>query len=185
MSLSGRVSAVRDLLEHAALESLVLTDPANIAYLTGFHGVFGDDPAQVAVISKDGLRLYTDSRYAEAVNSAAAGTEWEIRIAVGDLLAHVCGDLNRDGVTSLAFEDSLSYGRFSALKKDFEGRVLPSDGWLAGVRVVKDADEIGRITAAQALTDAAFDHILGFVAPGMTESRDRARARVLHAHERI
>ena len=37
------------------------------------------------------------------------------------------------------------------------------------LRAVKDADELARLKAAQAITDAAFAHILGFMAPGMTE----------------
>ncbi len=38
-----------------------------------------------------------------------------------------------------------------------------------GLRAVKDAGEIERMKAAQAITDAAFDHIVAFMRPGMTE----------------
>ena len=38
-----------------------------------------------------------------------------------------------------------------------------------GLRAVKDAGEIERMKAAQAITDAAFAHIVAFMRPGMTE----------------
>lgn len=40
---------------------------------------------------------------------------------------------------------------------------------VVGVRAVKDAGEIARLKAAQAITDAAFSHIITFMRPGMTE----------------
>ena len=48
---------------------------------------------------------------------------------------------------------------------------MPVDALVEGVRARKDAGEIARIAEAQELTDAAFDHILGFVAVGMTENQ--------------
>ena len=38
-----------------------------------------------------------------------------------------------------------------------------------GLRAVKDEGEIARLKAAQAITDAAFSYIIGFIKPGMTE----------------
>ena len=40
---------------------------------------------------------------------------------------------------------------------------------LSSFASVKDADEIARMKAAQAITDAAFSHIITFMKPGMTE----------------
>lgn len=44
-----------------------------------------------------------------------------------------------------------------------------TSGFVLGLRAVKDADEVRRMRAAQAVTDAAFAHITGFMRPGMTE----------------
>ena len=44
-----------------------------------------------------------------------------------------------------------------------------TDGVVVNLRAVKDADEIRRMRAAQAITDAAFAHIIAFMKPGMTE----------------
>jgi Xaa-Pro aminopeptidase len=47
--------------------------------------------------------------------------------------------------------------------------LVPLDEELEALRLVKDADEIAAIERACGLTDRCFDHLLGFVRPGMTE----------------
>ena len=44
-----------------------------------------------------------------------------------------------------------------------------TSNFIVSLRGVKDADEIARMKAAQAITDAAFSHIITFMKPGMTE----------------
>lgn len=46
---------------------------------------------------------------------------------------------------------------------------VETEGLCVNLRAVKDADEIARMCAAQAITDAAFAHIVGYMRPGMTE----------------
>ena len=50
-----------------------------------------------------------------------------------------------------------------------DGPFIETDGVVLRLRAVKDAGELERMRAAQAITDAAFAHIIGFMAPGMTE----------------
>ena len=44
-----------------------------------------------------------------------------------------------------------------------------TEGLCVNLRAVKDASEIARMRAAQAITDAVFAHIVGYMRPGMTE----------------
>ena len=48
-------------------------------------------------------------------------------------------------------------------------RLRETSDVVVGLRAVKDAGEIVRMRAAQAVTDAAFAHIVSFMRPGMTE----------------
>ncbi len=48
-------------------------------------------------------------------------------------------------------------------------RLIETDNLVLSLRAVKDADEIARMRAAQAITDAAFSHIVDYMRPGMTE----------------
>ncbi len=92
----------------------------------------------------------------------------------------------------MAIEDSISLSQYRAMEREFakgyadalqgatleslevtlEGAYLPfeeTDGLILQLRARKDEAEIERLRAAQAITDKAFDHIIGFIAPGMTE----------------
>lgn len=91
---------------------------------------------------------------------------------------------------SLALEDSILLSEYRALQKAFspadtgvaedadEGasstsagaaRFLETNDLVLNLRAVKDADEIRRMKAAQAVTDTSFAHIVGFIRPGVTE----------------
>ena len=74
----------------------------------------------------------------------------------------------------LGIEDTLALGEFRRLEQALAD--LPASpvlketsNLIVRLRAVKDGDEIARMRAAQAITDAAFEHIVGFMRPGMTE----------------
>ncbi|MBO4365257.1 MAG: aminopeptidase P family protein, partial [Eggerthellaceae bacterium] len=48
-------------------------------------------------------------------------------------------------------------------------KLRETSGFIVNLRAVKDAYEIECLRAAQAVTDAAFAHMVGFMRPGMTE----------------
>jgi Xaa-Pro aminopeptidase len=153
------------------VQAVVVSNPVNVAYVTGFEGVFDSEDAHAAVVTGESLTLYTDSRYRDAAGIAATETEWDVRVPREDLYGAVCSDLGQRGVVSIALEASVPYQRFRSVTEKFEGDVEAADGWVETIRRIKDAEEIGRIRAAQALTDRAFDHILGIIAPGITEAQ--------------
>jgi Xaa-Pro aminopeptidase/Xaa-Pro dipeptidase len=51
----------------------------------------------------------------------------------------------------------------------FNGRVVVSDRWVEELRVIKDVGELGASERAAVLTDAALDHVLGILRPGLRE----------------
>ncbi|WP_165055738.1 MULTISPECIES: Xaa-Pro peptidase family protein [unclassified Adlercreutzia] len=70
----------------------------------------------------------------------------------------------------LAVEDSITLAEFRRLERAFApGSLAETSEVVLGLRAVKDASEVARMRAAQAVTDAAFDHIIAFMRPGMTE----------------
>lgn len=46
---------------------------------------------------------------------------------------------------------------------------METDGVVVGLRAVKDRYEIARMRGAQSITDAAFEHIVRYMRPGMME----------------
>lgn len=169
MNASNRVAALRNRFEDDGPSAVIITDPMNIAYLTGFERVFDTEDAHAAIVLPDALRLYTDDRYAAALRDAAEGTSWEVISVRDNLYVNLCRDLTEMGVESIALESSMPHGRFRFISREFGGNVQSVDQFVEDIRQVKDDEEIRRIEASQQLTDAAFDHILGFVRVGATE----------------
>ena len=71
----------------------------------------------------------------------------------------------------LAIEDAIALSEFRKLEEAFAERtqLVETSGLVFGLRAVKDAEEVRRMRAAQAITDAAFSYIIGYMKPGMTE----------------
>ncbi|PKQ16194.1 MAG: Xaa-Pro dipeptidase [Actinobacteria bacterium HGW-Actinobacteria-7] len=169
MLCDGRLSTLRSKLRDAQVDAFLVTHPVNVAYITGFEGVFDSEDAHAAVVSSDAAVLYTDSRYFDSALRASEGTPWQVVLAKRDLFVTVCEDLAQEGRSVLALETSVPYGRFKFISEQWGGNVAALDQLVERIRKVKEADELRRILAAQQLTDRTFDHILDWLRPGVTE----------------
>ena len=155
-------------MERDGVRALLLTQVSDERWATGFDGVFEDDPGVACLIGPSTAEVYADSRYVEAARSAAVGTSWSVREAAEPAAAGVEAAAGRGG--TLALQPRLPWERYTRLADAFGGEVVPATGWLETARMVKDADEIARIEAAQEITDAAFEHVVRSIAPGVSEA---------------
>lgn len=74
----------------------------------------------------------------------------------------------------LGIEDSMTLADYRALEKALSACkprpcIEETSSFVMSLRAVKDASEVARMRVAQAITDAAFAHIVAFMRPGMTE----------------
>ncbi|MCX8007468.1 MAG: Xaa-Pro peptidase family protein [Coriobacteriia bacterium] len=169
MNAEHRLAAVRRTLLAEGIPAMLITDASNMRYLTGFDDVFDDGINAACLVTAERARFYTDARYREAAAQAAIGTPWSVRCESGSLYIDICRELQAEGVSELGLESSVPYGRFKFISEQFVGSVRVLDGLVEGVRQTKDAAEIERIEEAARVTDAAFEHALGFIKPGRTE----------------
>lgn len=169
MNADRRLAALRRRLAEDGTQALLVCDPANVAYLTGFERVFDEEPSSAVVVTDAHARVYTDGRYAEAAQAAASGTEWSVRVPPKNMYATLAEELAADGVDRLAAENSMPFGRFRFVSERFNGNVDAVDGWVEELRQVKEDAEIERIAAAQKLTDACFSAMLETISEGLTE----------------
>ena len=179
-----RLDRLRAACADAGIRTFFARDTSNIAWLTGFDGVFDDEDAHALLVTPRDAVLHTDSRYSEAARVAAAD---EGAIAVDDArVTHATfvasafaarhGEqpaAEADAVV-LGIEDSLTLGSYRALEAAFADaparpQLRETSDFVLGLRAVKEPLEIVRMKAAQAITDAAFAHIVAFMRPGMTE----------------
>ena len=71
----------------------------------------------------------------------------------------------------MGFEDDhMSFASYSTYNVALENiQLVPLKGLITNIRAVKDLEEIEKIAQASQIADEAFEHILGFIKPGIKE----------------
>jgi Xaa-Pro aminopeptidase len=169
MDITGRLARLRARLQAEGVDALIITRSTNVDYITGIDHIHDDEDPHAALVSATEARLVTDSRYLEAAANQAG--VWDVFSAEEDSVPTDLAKLfDLSNYATIALESSIAYGTFTALADSFApSKTVAAKGWIEDLRRTKDAGEIERIAAAQAITDAAFTHIRGFIRVGQTE----------------
>ena len=140
-----------------------------------FYGAEYDIAEGVAVVSKNGCRYFTDSRYIEAAQNGIKGfdvIETNRENPYNDLLNKAIADF---GITALGYEEGyLSVAEFLDYEKHLNAKLVPMHAQIAGFRAVKEDWELELMKKAQAITDKAFAEVLTKIKAGMTEKELQA-----------
>lgn len=158
MDQSARVAQVRAGLAEAGCDALIVTKLENIRWLTGFTG-----SAALVVVRDDALFFTTDGRYGEQSEQelAAAGVDAERTVAGGKgQQAAIVAAL--DGVPRIGLEaDHVTWARQRRWADEWfsDAELVPTEGLVDGLRVVKEPGEVARIEAACAIADAALAEV--------------------------
>lgn len=162
--MNARVERLRKAMAEKDIECLLVSQPENRRYLSGFTGSAG-----VLIITADQALLASDFRYYEQVRQQAP--DFELVEITDTTQAALAATLDRLGVSQVGFESQAltveTYGQW----RDAIGGVewAPTSGIVERLREIKDADEIAAIERAVRLADEAMSHIYGWLRPGMTE----------------
>ena len=157
---------LQNKLVESGLDAMLLTDPKNRFYVTGFHSSAG-----AVVVTQNDAWLFTDSRYIEAAEHAAAGA---YHVGLNDrehsLSTLVRRVLDQSHATKVGGEEaSLSYQEYIGYEKALGCQLIPAQGLVMQLRAAKTPEELEKMVKAQEITDRAFQHILTFLRPGVTE----------------
>ena len=161
-----RQAKVRAQLEERKLPLLLVTNPRNIFYLTGFRGSAG-----MAALGSSEAILWVDPRYTLQARGEARTVE--VVEERGSLIKAVGRWLGRKKFRRVGFEDAqISFTDYSALEKNSSGKIKfePASEIIEGIRFVKDQGEITLIRAACQITVDAFAEVRPLVRPGAKES---------------
>lgn len=164
-----RQSALWSQLEKRSIGHLIVTKPANIFYLTGFHGSAG-----IAIFGPGRPALLVDPRYTLQAQSQGRGVEvTEVR---DGLLAAAGKWLRKRRAPRIGFEAAhLTVKEFETLRQNGppKARWVAASGIAESLREVKSGSEAVQIRNACELTAAAFAETLPLIRPGECE-RDLA-----------
>lgn len=160
-----RQTQLRQRLAEHDLDGMLITDPLNRRYLSGFSGTAG-----WLLVTPDRAMLAVDFRYYE--RAANEAPDWEqVRIAgtYEDALVEMAAEA---GVRRLGVEsDHVTLDLSAKLEAKLpEVTLVPVAKMVLPLRQIKDEAEIETLRAAVACADDAFAHLCRVIRPGMTEA---------------
>lgn len=186
---AARLQATREAAQAQGIRTLLVRNTSNIQWATAFDGVFDEEQAHALLVTPHDAILHTDSRYSGAA-CAAAQREGVVQVndeskSHGKFVADIFAKRHTQASESsgeegsaanntvaaaivLGIEDSMTLASYRQLEAAFKKAgaaptLKETSNFVLNLRAVKDAAEIARMKAAQAVTDAAFTHICEFV----------------------
>ena len=170
--MSDRLHRARAAIAEAGLDALLVTNPYNRRYLSGFTGTAG-----WVLLGAGTASLATDFRYWEQVGAQAP--DFALYKQEGAQADWLPGFVEALGGRKLGFEATdLSVAAHKQLRDTLAGMPAPkrpalvqTEGLVEGVRAVKDAGELAALERAVLLGDTAFNDVADRVQPGWSELR--------------
>jgi Xaa-Pro aminopeptidase len=134
------------------------------------YGAEFDIAEGVAIVTKQGCRYFTDSRYIESAQRGIQGFE-VLEINRENPYAKRINDAIADfGVTVLGYEeDYLTVAEFMMFEKGLNTKLVPFNKEINGFRGVKEEWELAIMRKAQEITHKAFSEVVTRIKAGMTE----------------
>lgn len=164
-----RLTKLRALLKTQELSALLVTNPLNTFYLSGFRGLSPEERESVLVIAEDSLHLFIPRMY-ETEAKALKGVKLHILPERTSLLQAPLSWLAKlPGKIGLE-ADNLTLTEYQALLQT-KITFLPTSGLIEDLRQTKDQTELELIKQAVKITDHAFEQIIHFLKPGISEKQ--------------
>lgn len=146
------------------IDAVLVMNELNVRYLGGVNYTDG-----FLLISREKAYLFADSRYIEvAKRDAAEG--FDVRLldkSIGACVNEFFGEFSVIGYEDKTMTCAQLEGLKSSLKKP---ELRPIGALIEEIRNEKDEYEKECIARAQRIAESAFEHILGYVCPDVTEN---------------
>ncbi|MFA5239516.1 MAG: Xaa-Pro peptidase family protein, partial [Phycisphaerae bacterium] len=162
--IKKRIRTIRRKLIQKRIQALLVTNPANVTYTTGF---LGSD--SWTLITDKTVYLLTDSRYTEqAKNQCPACRIIERNKPMAETIAELAKKLK--SIRTITIEKSSSLAVVEALKKHVKLRIKTAANVIEPVRSIKDKTEIAAIRSAARIAAQILKQTFAYIKPGITEN---------------
>ena len=173
-SLIPSIERIRPALGRRNLDGLLVTQPENRRYLSGYSAVDTSiaETAGVLLIPRRGIPiLLTDSRYQLQAEQEAAG--FEVRLYRRNLITTLQYILPSMGMRRFGFESHYMLHKtavaLNVMARKLSIQPVPVDGLIERLRIIKSAAELVMIQKAVAMNEAVFQEVYAGLRPGQTE----------------
>ncbi|MBI5694697.1 MAG: aminopeptidase P family protein [Nitrospirae bacterium] len=160
----NRLARLREALDKTDADALLVTSIHNVFYLTGFTGSSG-----FVLVTPERAVFITDFRYKSQSADEVKG--YEVVIQKGRWTEDVAAVVRESGIKRLGFEGrDMAFDTHAALAKKLDGVELVSlKDVVEGLRIIKDEDEVARITEAIRRAESGYTENLSNIVPGVVE----------------
>jgi Xaa-Pro aminopeptidase len=168
IQVNNRLEKLRQKLVEQEIDGIFVSQPETRYYLSGF-----DRSSGYLLITPQDTILATDFRYVEQAKAQAS--DYQIFQTIGltsDWFPRLMAELS---LNRLGFEAGnvtfATHQQLSDILNKAQSRLqlVPVDGLVESLRMIKEPEEIELITKAVEITDKAFEYIEDRVRIGMTE----------------
>lgn len=155
------------LMEHLPehIGAALITEDVNRRYFTGMKSSAG-----IVLVTREKAYLIIDFRYIEKAQKTVHDAEV---IMQGKLYDQINELLEKHEVKTVAIESrSMTVSQLNSMREKLKAEIDDTDALSEAIdklRIVKSQDEIDKIIKAQRIAEAAFEDVLNYIKPGVTE----------------
>ena len=167
----SRIQKIIDKLGEYHIDAMLVTSHPGELYTFGCNG------EAYGIVCPSGACFITDSRYTEVAEEAIKDAQVITVDGSRNYAAAMQEFLDAHHIKTLGIEDGyMSLGQYNYLKDNLKGvELVYANGLIVGLRASKDEEELAIMMEAQRITDEAFEAILKYIKPGMTEAQIAAQ----------
>jgi Xaa-Pro aminopeptidase len=164
----SRLQKLRQSIDQKELDVLVVSQPDNRYYISGFTGSAGR-----LIISNTDAYLAVDFRYVEQAKKESPG--FTIVLVKGNILDWLPRFISELGFKKTGFEaDQISFSTHQKLLQTINNdglhiELIPTESLVESIRAIKEPGEQKFITKAVQMADAAFEQARTMLHPGVSE----------------
>ena len=157
-----------DVVNRGSSQTCLITDLADIRWLTGFSGSHA-----WLIAHHQKLFLLTDGRYTEQARAEIDAHEASVEVIEcrTQSAMHTVVETLTKGAAEVQFQESqLTYQHFRALQSELTSTLVPCDSAIKFLRRQKDEGEIRLIESACFIADQALQQCVHLLSDGVTEN---------------
>ena len=171
MKRDQRLRAARGSFPGRRLDGLLVTNPENLYFLSGFSGTDGR-----LLLTRRRAYLITDSRFLEEARREVT-PDFEVVLQERSLPKTLSGLVSRLRLRRVGFEeDNLTYADYRRIKAALAGKSLvPSGSPIERLRLIKETEEIKLLRESAGLADKFMARLAAGLHTGITEKEVAGR----------